>query len=281
MKRKLLILLIILFLFLIFKNYSLVLSSTILATNIWFYKVFPYLFIMLIIVDLLINLDFAAYFKKTSNYIFILSIISGTPLQSYLIGNMVKNNIISIEYANTLLKFTFFANPLFIYTILNSIFSNKYIVFKLIVIIYLTNIIIYFIYKKNLKENNKSFKSVNINLASSIKNSINTSLMVLGVITFYLILSNTLLNSFNINTILNIFIRGIIEMTQGLNSLINTNINYKEFLTIFLINFGGLSIHTQVKCILDEYNLSYKEFLKGRIIAIFISLFLTALSQAI
>ena len=49
MKRKLIIFIIMTLIILIFKNYQLVLSSTIDGVNIWFYKVFPYLFIMIII----------------------------------------------------------------------------------------------------------------------------------------------------------------------------------------------------------------------------------------
>ena len=47
MKRKLIIFIIMTLIILIFKNYQLVLSSTIDGVNIWFYKVFPYLFIMI------------------------------------------------------------------------------------------------------------------------------------------------------------------------------------------------------------------------------------------
>ena len=70
MKRKLIIFIIMTLIILIFKNYQLVLSSTIDGVNIWFYKVFPYLFIMIIIQDLLINLDFAdvkAVMEKRGN----------------------------------------------------------------------------------------------------------------------------------------------------------------------------------------------------------------------
>ena len=69
-------------------------------------------------------------------------------------------------------------------------------------------------------------------------------------------------------------------MTQGLNALINYNSSFKELLAILFISFGGLSIHTQVKCILDEENISYKYFLKGRIMQTLIALLLTILTSA-
>lgn len=278
MKRKITILLIMTFIILIFKNYEIVLKSTLDATTIWLNKVFPYLFIMIIIQDLLINLDFASFFKNTAIYIFIMSLLSGTPSGTYIISKLKQQNIITKEYANTCLIFTFFANPLFLYSILNSIFLSKLTTIRLMLILYLTNLILYFIYKKDLPSNGKSINTNEINLSSSIKTSINTTITVLGVITFYLILSNIIITEFNIIYPFNIFFKGFLEMTQGLASLINSSIKFKEVIAMIFISFGGFSIHTQVSCILNEANLSYKYFFKGRIIQTALVVFLTIIT---
>ena len=278
MKRKLTIILIMTLIILIFKNYELVLKSTIDGVTIWLYKVFPYLFIMIIMQDILINLNLTSYFKRTSTYIFIMSILSGSPSSAYIISKLVNNNDISKDYGNVCLIFTFFANPLFLYTILKLIFNNNPTTIKLLIIIYLSNLLLYLFYKKELHNNKLKGKSKNINLALSIKTSINTNLMVLGSIVFYLVISNIIINTFNISYPFSIFVKGFLEMTQGFNSLIDCNIKLKEIITVGFITFGGLSIHTQVKCILDEYNLSYKYFLKGRILQMIIAIFLTAIT---
>ena len=278
MKRKLTIFLIMTLIILIFKNYTLVLESTINGVSIWLYKVFPYLFIMIIIQDLLINLNLTSIFKNPSTYIFIMSIISGTPSSAYIISKLVKDNEISSNYGNICLIFTFFTNPLFLFTILNSIFNSLFTTIKLLLIIYISNFIIYLYFKKDLPLCNINGKSKNINISSSIKTSINTNLMVLGSIIFYLVISSIIINTFNISYPFDIFIKGLLEMTQGLNSLINLNIKFKEIIAIFFITFGGFSIHTQVKCILDEQDLNYKYFLKGRIIQAIIVIILTALT---
>lgn len=278
MKRKLTIILIMTLIILIFKNYELVLKSTIDGVTIWLYKVFPYLFIMIIMQDILINLNLTSYFKRTSTYIFIMSILSGSPSSAYIISKLVNNNDISKDYGNVCLIFTFFANPLFLYTILKLIFNNNPTTIKLLIIIYLSNLLLYLFYKKELPNNKLKGKSKNINLALSIKTSINTNVMVLGSIVFYLVISNIIINTFNISYPYSIFVKGFLEMTQGLNSLIDCNIKLKEIITVGFITFGGLSIHTQVKCILDEYNLSYKFFLKGRILQMIIAIFLTAIT---
>lgn len=275
MKRKLIIFIIMTLIILIFKNYQLVLSSTIDGVNIWLYKVFPYLFIMIIIQDLLINLNFANFFKRTSTYIFFMSIISGSPSNAYIISKLVKEGKITKEYGNICLIFTFFTNPLFLYSILYLIFNSFYMTIKIMIIIYISNFIIYLYYKKDLPVANMYGKSSKINLPSSIKSSINTNLMVLGSIVFYFIISSILIETFNIGYPFDIFLRGILEMTQGLNNVIQLNSNIKLITTIIFITFGGLSIHTQVKCILDEYGLDYKYFFKGRILQLVIAIILT------
>lgn len=272
MKKNIIYLTILGLLFLIFKNYNIVLKSSITAVNLWLYKVFPYLFIMIIINDLLINLDFQSLFKNTSIYIFIMSLLSGSPTSAVIISNLYKNNKITKNNANITLLFTYFANPLFLWTILNFIFNSKITSIKLILIHYISNLIIYFIVKKKLDKSITFNNKININISSSIKKAMTTTIMVLGAITFYLIISNILS--------LNLLFKGLLEMTQGLNSLINYNSSFKELLAILFISFGGLSIHTQVKCILDEEGISYKYFLKGRIMQTLIALGLTILTSA-
>lgn len=272
MKKNIIYLTILGLLILIFKNYNIVLESSITAVNLWLYKVFPFLFIMIIINDLLINLDFQSLFKNTSIYIFMMSLLSGSPTSAVIICNLYKNNKITKNNANITLLFTYFANPLFLWTILNSIFNSKITSIKLILIHYISNLIIYFIVKKKLDKSIAYNNKININISSSIKKAMTTTTMVLGAIAFYLIISNILS--------LNLLFKGLLEMTQGLNALINYNSYFKELLAILFISFGGLSIHTQVKCILDEENISYKYFLKGRIMQTLIALGLTILTSA-
>jgi len=189
---------------------------------------------------------------------------------------MLNNSSISINDANKLISFTYFSNPLFLYNILSNTF-NKKITIKIILIHYITNIFIGLLFrKKDNNNNNKTIKNKsNINeiniiklLPSSINKSINTLFMILGTIVFYMIITNLILNIFNINNLFNIFLRGIFEITQSLNLL--NNLNYpsitKELMALSIISFGGLSIHTQVLSIINDTDISYKNFLIGRIL---------------
>lgn len=280
MKLKLSYLFIAIFIFLIFQNYDLVLFSSLDAVKIWLTKVFPFLFIMFIINDILINLNFDQFFKSSIPFILIMSLLSGAPSSAYIISSLVKQGKITKKNANYFLLFTYFANPLFMYTILNSLF-NQTIALKLIIIHYLSNLIILLLNCKkinNQKINNQ--KEISFNLGKTITKSMNTLTMILGTITFFMILTNILAHTLNLNLFFTVLFKGILEVTQGLNNLnsLNIAIKLKEIIAIAFISFGGLSIHSQVKCLLDEVHLNYYDFLKGRLYQALISIFLTALT---
>lgn len=280
MKNKFLFIPLFIFIILLFINYDVVVASSIDAVNIWLFKVFPYLFIMFTINDILINLNFEKIFTTTTPFIFIMSLLSGAPTNAFLISLLKKQEKIDEESANYSLLFTYFSNPLFLFSILSLLF-NKFIALKLIIIHYLSNIIIYFLVRKNIKNNHlANTKKSSFNLGFSIKKSMNTLIMILGTITFFMVLTNILTKTFALNELFTTILKGILEVTQGLNSLnnINLSLKIKEILAISFISFGGISIHSQVKCLLDEENLKYSYFFKGRIIQTAISIILTALT---
>lgn len=291
-KKYSLIFLLILIIFTLFKYNYILQKSVIDGVTIWLTKVFPTLFIMFILNDLIINLDilnsvnrfinpiFNKIFNTTGNSsnVFLLSIFSGTPTSAFIIKEMLNNNNITLEDANKLIAFTYFSNPLFLYTILSLSF-NKYIVIKIILIHYLSNIIIGLIFRNKYSSYNLNITSNknNINifslLSKSINKSLNTLIMILGTIVFYMIITNLISTIFNVNDINNILIKGLFEITQSLNILPNLHINsfIKEIITISIISFGGLSIHTQVLSIINDTNISYKNFFIGRILHTLIS----------
>ena len=280
MKNKLLFIPLFIFIILLFINFDVVVTSSIDAVNIWLFKVFPYLFIMFTINDILINLNFEKIFTTTTPFIFIMSLLSGAPTNAFLISSLRNQEKIDEESANYSLYFTYFSNPLFLFSILSLLF-NKFIALKLIIIHYLSNIIIYFLVRKNIKNNHlASTKKSSFNLDLSIKTSMNTLIMILGTITFFMVLTNILTKTFALNELFTTILKGILEVTQGLNSLnnINLSLKIKEILAISFISFGGISIHSQVKCLLDEENLKYSYFFKGRIVQTAISIILTALT---
>ena len=278
----------------IFTNNKEVAEVILNATNLFLKKVFVSLFPMFIINDILIHINIPYYFYQIFNrlflkifhtsglgaYVFIMSLISGTPSNAYILKELVNDHKLSTEEANHFLTFTYFSNPFFLTMMLTSIFTPK-TTLKIIFIHYLSNIIIGILLRKKapkittqtFKPESKKNRSILIN---SINKSISTLLMILGTVTFYMIVTYIIAFPFKENILLKTLTSGFLEITNGLNNLIHLNIytKIKEIIAIAIISFGGLSIHTQIKAILEDTKINYQYFLKGRILHTLIGIIL-------
>lgn len=280
--------------FFIFKNNKEIAEVILNATNLFLKKVFVSLFPMFIINDLLINLNIPYYFYLLFNqlflkifhtnglgaYVFIMSLISGTPSNAYILKELVTTNKLSSEEASHFLAFTYFSNPLFLTMMLSTIFPIN-IAVKIMIIHYLSNIIIGILLRKKAPQITKSMfnkettQKGNI-LIKSLNRTMSTLLMILGTVTFYMLVTYIITSPFQNNDLLKTIISGFLEITNGLNNLINLEIysKIKEIIAIAIISFGGLSIHTQIKAILEDTKIKYNSFLKGRILHVLISVIL-------
>lgn len=277
--------------FFIFINNQEVAKILIEAVNLFFKKVFVSLFPMFIINDLLISLNMPYYFYKifhslfstifkTSGicaYVFIMSLISGTPSNAYILKSLVENDKLSKAEASHYLYFTYFSNPLFLTLMLSLIFEVSTVI-KIISIHYISNIIIGLYMRKKAPKITECgltihYENISKALIKSINKSISTLLMILGTIVFYMLLSYIIVSLLPHNSFIKTIISGILEITNGLNSLkmLDKAYKVKEILAIAIISFGGLSIHTQIKSILEDTKIDYISFLKGRILHVLIS----------
>ena len=285
MKNILLKSLIIIIFILIFINSNIIYSTIYNTTLIWFKNLVPNILPIMIITSLIIESNlifdltnllgniFSRIFKTSrySIFVFILSIFTGSPSNAKYINDLYNNKLISKDEATKILLFTTNFNSLLIYNLI-SIYLGKYISIKIIITLILTNIIIGLL-NRNIDITLLPTKQINnkINLTKIIKDSIDTMLMILGV----LICFNLLINIVPINNIIlkNLF-NGFLEVTTALKSLetINISIKLKELLTLVYLSFSGLSIHLQIKSILTDTN--YILFLKNKLFSTFISLFI-------
>lgn len=268
----------------LFLNYA-ILPKIMLEISLAFIKnVFPFLFISMILNNLLIYLNFPYYlYKLTHNkylYLFILSILSGSPINSIIISQYLDNNYINEKEASLLLCCTCFCNPIFIYNYLTLILNNKILSIKIMIIIYLINFIIFLIINKKLNKQEIKIKKQKFSftiIPLVIKKSIINMLNIFGTIVFFKIITSILLKN---NSTISIFLKGTVEITSGLISLslIHQRILIKTLLAVYFINFLGLSIHMQISLVLSKYQINYKYFYLSRIIiTIFSSLFILIL----
>lgn len=257
---------------LFFVNKEKVVMSGITAINIWSNTLFPLLFPTFIINDLLISTDIVNYislvfgplysklFKTTQKgaYVFIMSMISGTPSNAKNLKDLYINHNIDKKDITKVLCTCYFFNPLFIIS-----FTNL----KTLLSLYLANIIASVI--MNIHEKVPNSKSQNIqrsfNFSQSIETNINILINILGTITIFLVISSLLpINNIYLKTL----ISGLLELTTGLNLLssIEKGTYIAKLILSITLSFGGLSILYQIKSIFKDTSIDIKYFTKNRIL---------------
>lgn len=284
-----------------------ILNAVSYSFEIWINNLFPSMFPFFVLSEILINFGFIELigelfkplfekvFKINGNaaFVFIMSMISGFPSNAKYAKELYLQNKLNEKEATKILMFSHFSNPLFILgTISISFLKNKKIGIIVLLSHYLSNIIIGILFRNynrsNIEKNKFSFKKailmmhnkrvnnekkLGVIITNSLINSINTLLLILGVVTTFLIITTIIDNNFHPNLFTKTIISSILEMTQGLKhaSLLNININYKAILISMILSFGGLSVHTQIISIISDTKIKYKPFLLSRIIHALIS----------
>lgn len=304
-KRITSIIIMIILLFICFEiltSSSPILNSIKFSVSIWSNNIFPSLFPFFVLSEFLINYGFVEFvselfkpimiklFKTDSKcaFIFIMSILTGFPSNAKYTRELYQNNSINKTQATKILTFTHFSNPLFILGTLSiSFLNNKEVGFLILFIHYFTNIIIGLIFRNYYPTTEKSakislkkaFKSMHIHriknekkfaniMTNSLLNTINTLLLILGVITTFLVITTIIDNNINLNNYNQSILNGFIEMTQGLKyiSILDIPLKFKATLSTMILSFGGLSVHMQIIGILADTDIEYIPFLTARLL---------------
>ena len=260
-------------------------------------SLFPSLIPFMLLSNMLINYDFvndisdifnkimtkAFKVNKNSSFAFVMSILSGTPSNAKYLKDLLDNHFIDTSDVQKCLNFCHFTNPIFIIgTIGYSFLKSKELGLIILISHYLSSIIIGFF---NRKENYKYYNSVIVKqkkknfisiLKQSINNTIDTLLLILGIITSCIIITCIINNLIPINSDYK-FLYGLLEITQGLKylSLSSISVGLKSIIASFIISFGGVCIHAQVFTILEKKKIRYLPYLYSRIIHGILSSFLT------
>lgn len=264
------------------------------ALNIWVKSLIPTLFPFFVISDFLINYNFTAYipkfFKKICKFLFnitdnmltilLLSIISGFPSNARNTRTLYDNGLISLDEANHVLIFSHFSNPLFILTTVALFFLNdKDIGIILLISHYLSNFLLGIMFRgyfthNDMISNNKNIKCDFGNIfINSIKKSVDTVLLICGIMSIFLLLSSIIINTFNFNVYNSMLIKGILEMTIGIEALgkLNLAITYKAVIASCFLAFGGFSVHMQVMSQLTNTKIQYRYYFVGRLYQMILS----------
>ncbi len=219
------------------------------------------------------------------------SLISGFPSGPKYTVQLLNNGLITEQEANHLIRFTHFSNPLFILGTIGSVLLKNYHAGLIILIAHFTsNFIIGIMFRVNHQISHEKIsikRAINIMndkrihnknnfikiLSDSIYNTIDILILLLGIIIVFLILNNIINKLFPLDENLSLFIKGIMEMTQGVKfvSASNWPLLTKTIFITFFLSFGGFSVHMQVSSVIMGSKIKYKNFLIARIIHAFLS----------
>ena len=253
---SLLSILVIFLVFIITSNYY-VTDMVYYSINMWIKRIVPTLLPTFIIVDLFYNSNIPYLVQKYLHFnpLYIISIISGSPTNAYVLKE--ANNC---EKALAVTKYTGF-----IFTILSlkNIFDNHIVLLLILFNILCNFILVLFIKPGSFYINRKHISFVNC-FVQSIKNGMVILINILGFVIFFNILP--------INYIDNQLIKGILysmsEVTTSFAYLSYTTLGFpiKLFLAIISMSSCGLCISLQIKSIISDTNFNYKQYIKYRLI---------------
>lgn len=272
------------------------------ALDIWKSNIFPSLFPFFMLSEFLIHYGFVELISELlrnimqkvfringyASFVFIMSIISGFPSNAKYTRELYLNGKLNKEEASKLLTFTHFSNPLFILGTVSVLFlKNKEIGFLILICHYLVNIIIGLIFR-NYAPSKYKYEKTSIKkailmmhqkrianatpfgkiISTSILNTIQTLLLILGTVTVFLIITTIIDNNLSLNSYYQAIVNGTIEMTQGLKyvSLLEVPLKVKSILTVMILSFGGLSVHIQMLGILSDTDIKYTPFFTARLL---------------
>lgn len=275
----------ILILFLIglfFYNRNMVSMSILEAINIWYKNLFPSIFPVLILCDLIVSFNvFGFLIKYLGNFfrklfrinkygllVFIVSLLCGTPSNMVLARNLYDKNLLTKDDINKLIPLCLFFNPIFVITFTNT---------KVFIILTISTILSGLIFrgKDNQIINDSSNYKNEFNLSKSIEKSMHTLFNILGTVALFMVLSNIIVIK---KPIVSCILGGFFELTTG---LYKTNLFFKgnNYLYLLFLSFGGLSIITQINNVLESIKINYSKLLIQRLIVFIISVLICILTK--
>lgn len=249
------------------------------ALNIWSKSLFPVLYPTLILSDVLLAsgiinkipkvlYNIYSCIFKTSPYglfVFLVSVFAATPTNAKILKDLYDNKLIDKNSLSKILSQTIFFNPILILT-----FSNL----KVLIIMWVSNILTSFILRNKLVSNDITLKDINFkfNINESIEKNMKTILNILGTLTLFLSLSSIIPIK---NQILKTFISGILEITSGFSRIklyLTSPLN--DIMMLIFVSLASFSIIMQIKSILKETKFDSKYFYVSRFITLILSLFI-------
>ncbi len=298
----------------IIANPKLSLNSAIAGINTWFNIILPSLLPFFIISEILIGLGFVDFIGKLLEplmkplfnipgegaFPLTMSLLSGYPVGTKITSRLREEKLITKNEGNRLICFTSTSGPLFMLGAVSIGMLNDSKISPLIIIPHYLSVLVLGLFfrfynssntplikrqKRNIFQEiqdsyitwSKTKKSIGSLIVKSVKESMDTIILIGGLIIFYSVLVEVLFSMKFFNTILyyisNLLnldsqlikgtIIGFFEMTIGCKNISLSNISFinKILVINFLIGWGGLSVHSQALSFINSTDLNSKLYI--------------------
>ncbi len=282
----------------ILTNPALYSASVLEGITLFFIAVFPGLFPFMFLTKLLTSLGavkkISAKFSPItqflfgthgiSSYVFIMSILSGYPIGAKLICDLYCANIISQKDAKKMCAFCTTSGPIFIIGSVGiAMFGSAIVGIILYISHILSSILCGIIFSGKRSKQTQELKICDNQtlpdnlLASTMKDTVESILLVGAYITIFFLLAdiltnigflnpiiyilNKILSFFNINNLGNGIVCGILEVTRGCKILSQTQNIYSVCFMCSCISFSGLSIIMQSMSFLKKCKIKAPYFI--------------------
>ncbi len=240
------------------------------AISLWLTDVLPALLPFFICANFLQNIDVTKHLSA-GVFPFVMSVLSGYPMGSKIVGDLRRKNDISLKEAMRLMSFCNTSGPAFIIGavgvgMLGTSVGGAIIAFSH----YSGALINRFVYSKFIKA--ERYESVSITIGNTpiqeaLTDAIQMSLKSLGIILAYIVIfmfATDMLEflgilSFSDSDGMSALIKGIFEMTVGceaVSEVADVTIGVKTVLCTFILSWGGLSIFGQTMSMLSGSGIS-------------------------
>lgn len=301
----------------IISNPKLSISSAASGVGIWFNIVLPSLLPFFIISEVLIGIGFVDFIGKLLQplmrplfnvpgegaFPLTMSILSGYPVGAKLTSRLREEGTINKNESDRLICFTSTSGPLFMLGAVSIGMLNDPKLSPLIILPHYISILILGLLFRSYKSNNKpkashkkenifegiqnsyitwleTKKSIGSLITKAVKESMDTILLIGGLVIFYSVLVEILFSMDFINSILSYLgnslsidsqlikgvFMGLFEVTIGCKNIAALNISFLSKILIinFIIGWSGFSVHSQALSFISNTDINTKLYILSK-----------------
>lgn len=215
--------------------------------------------------------------SENGSFIFFSGFFLGYPIGAKQASYMVKNNMITLDEAQSLISFCNNSGPLFVIGTVGSIMYNDHHTGVILYVIHILSAITYGIITRNICFNKPSCmirslntkNKYNLNFINSVEDAMDSVIKISAYIIFFATICTAIKTVIPAKfSMLSDMMLSLAEITSGIKTIsLNNILSYetKLIFTSFLLSFSGICISLQIKSAISGTRLKLLPYIKGKI----------------